>query len=120
MILPLFHQKQEGGKSDVSEKSDVSFIQYTASQILSLAAFPNLPHPLPKQPLQTKDHNIPTLVHLLSCDQARDYFFFKPSFDIIIRIIFFFFFFLSGILLYSERNIYIPGHIYSELLVSYA
>lgn len=115
MILPLFHQKQEGGKSGVSEKTDVSFIQYTASQILSLAAFPNTP----KQPLQTKDHNIPTLVHPLSRDQARDYFFFKPSFDIIIRIIFFFFF-LSGILLYSERNIYIPGHIYPEPLVSYA
>lgn len=32
----------------------------------------------------------------------------------------FFFFPLSGILLYSKRNIYIPGHIYPELLVSYA
>ena len=100
------------GAGRVSEKNTVSFIQYTASQILSLAALPNPA----KQPLQTKDHNIPTLVHLLSHDQARDYFFFKPSFDIIIRI----FSPLSGILLYSKRNIYIPGHIYPELLVSYA
>ena len=73
----------EAGRA--SEKSNVSFIQYTASQIFSLAAFPNPA----KQPLQTKDHNIPTPVPPLPHDQARDYFFFKPSFDIIIRIFFF-------------------------------